>query len=168
MTTITIERGLVLKLYIYWLRDVDPAGLEAFRDKLRAVLGVPVTALEQLDPADLCDVCGEPVRYGSRHHACGDSVLRANATSPPATAPDEIEQLRAESEERLQNCAALIAENERLRKDAERYRWLRDEWIDYKPAGYDGRNVGRFDLVLDHLTCDLDAAIDAAMKGEKP
>ena len=32
----------------------------------------------------------------------------------------EITQLRAESEERLQNCAALVAEVERLRKDAER------------------------------------------------
>ena len=33
----------------------------------------------------------------------------------PATAPDELERLKAESEERLQNCAALVAENERLR-----------------------------------------------------
>lgn len=32
----------------------------------------------------------------------------------------EIAQLRAESEERLQNCAALVAEVEPLRKDAER------------------------------------------------
>lgn len=32
----------------------------------------------------------------------------------------EIARLRIESEERLQNCAELIAENERLRKDAER------------------------------------------------
>lgn len=31
----------------------------------------------------------------------------------------EIARLRAESEERLQNCVALVAENERLRKDAE-------------------------------------------------
>jgi len=37
----------------------------------------------------------------------------------------EIARLRAESEERLQNCVALVAENERLRKDAERYRWLK-------------------------------------------
>ena len=32
----------------------------------------------------------------------------------------EIARLRAESEERLQNCAALVAEVEQLRKDAER------------------------------------------------
>ena len=32
----------------------------------------------------------------------------------------ENQRLRTESEERLQNCAALVAENERLRKNAER------------------------------------------------
>jgi len=43
----------------------------------------------------------------------------------PATAQAaEIERLKTESEERLQNCAALVAENEQLRKDAERYQWL--------------------------------------------
>ena len=41
-------------------------------------------------------------------------ALRA-ALSAPATAPDELERLKAESEERLQNCAALVAEVERLR-----------------------------------------------------
>ena len=43
------------------------------------------------------------------------------ALATPATAPDELERLKAESEERLQNCAALVAENEQLRwavKDA--------------------------------------------------
>jgi hypothetical protein len=38
----------------------------------------------------------------------------------------EIARLKTESEERLQNCAALVAENEQLRKDAERYRWCVD------------------------------------------
>lgn len=47
------------------------------------------------------------------------SDIRA-VLAAPATAPDELERLRTESEERLQNCAALVAENERLRKDAER------------------------------------------------
>lgn len=59
--------------------------------------------------------------------------------------------------------AALKAERDAAMKDAERYRWLRDVWMDYKPAGYDGRNVGRFDLVLDYPVDDLDAAIDAAI-----
>jgi methionine aminopeptidase len=47
---------------------------------------VPATAPEPIDPADLCDVCKEPVRYGSRHHTCGEAMLRA-ALSSPATAP---------------------------------------------------------------------------------
>ncbi len=48
---------------------------------------VPATAPEPIDPADLCDVCKEPVRYGSRHHACGEAMLRAKANAAPATAP---------------------------------------------------------------------------------
>jgi len=79
----------------------------------------------------------------------------------------EIARLCAESEERLQNCAALVAEVEHLRKDAERYRWL---------AAH-ARNTlehwgGRWSLVIDgpapksrNSEDDLDDAIDAAMKG---
>ena len=52
----------------------------------------PATAPEHLDPADLCDVCKEPVRYGSRHHACGEAMLRAKANAAPATAPEKTVQ----------------------------------------------------------------------------
>ncbi len=45
--------------------------------------------------------------------------------------------------------------------DAKRYRWLRDLGIDYKPANYDGRPVGRFDFVLDNPDNNLDAVVDA-------
>lgn len=48
----------------------------------------------------------------------------------------------------LTGVAHLKAENEALRRDAERYRWLRDN-----AAGFSGRT--------------LDAAIDAAMKEDK-
>ena len=48
-----------------------------------------------------------------RRMAAVDALLAA--LSAPATAPDELERLKAESEERLQNCAALVAEVERLR-----------------------------------------------------
>lgn len=67
----------------------------------------------------------------------------------------ENERLRAESEERLQNCAALVAEVERLRKDAERYRWLRQN-----PTflGWEG----------DFSEAYIDREVDDAMKGEKP
>jgi hypothetical protein len=53
---------------------------------------VPATAPEPIDPADLCDVCKEPVRYGSRHHACGEAMLRAKANAAPATAPEKTVQ----------------------------------------------------------------------------
>lgn len=56
---------------------------------------------------------------------------------------------------------ATPAELDALKQDAERYRWLK-EYIEYKPAHYDGRNAGRFDFVWDSKLDDLDAAIDAA------
>lgn len=59
--------------------------------------------------------------YELQSMAANAIALAAPATAP-ATAPDELERLRAESEERLQNCAALIAENEQLRKNADRMR----------------------------------------------
>lgn len=57
---------------------------------------------------------------------------------------------------------ALIAENESLRKDAQRYRWLCSQgWFDNALESYGG---------LEILDCDdyIDASIDAAMgKGEQ-
>jgi hypothetical protein len=69
--------------------------------------------------------------------------------------------------------ATLKAENERLRKDAERYRWLRDpktdvglvidKVVDEIPSeegtGYDGLKVYEY-----RAGEELDAAIDAALK----
>jgi hypothetical protein len=78
----------------------------------------------------------------------------------------ENERLRAESEERLQNCAALVAEIERLRKDAGRYQWLRSQhWSDGQLAVVVNAKVN----VRLGANCPshelLDEAIDAAMKG---
>jgi hypothetical protein len=53
---------------------------------------------------------------------------------------------------------ALAAERDALRKDAERYRWLRDK---KHPS------LGLTRLVLNDTPHGIDAAIDAAM-GEKP
>lgn len=61
----------------------------------------------------------------------------------------EIARLKAEAEERLQNCAALVAENEQLRKDAERYRWLRKD-----------------PQFLGHSHAQIDFFMDTAMKEE--
>lgn len=49
-----------------------------------------------------------------------EGLAETRLIAAPATAPDEIQQLRAESEERLQNCAALVSENERLRSELAR------------------------------------------------
>ena len=56
----------------------------------------------------------------------------------------------------------LHAENEALRTDAERYRWLRDKGPSAERCmlcGYDGLRQREAD--------DLDAAVDAARAGEK-
>ena len=62
----------------------------------------------------------------------------------------------------------LKAENESLRKDAERYQWLKSQ----EPSKYDGYAIGYFDAcgvdAWRMTTKDLDQAINAAMaKGEK-
>lgn len=70
----------------------------------------------------------------------------------------EIARLRAESEERLQNCVALVAENERLRRDAERYRWLAKYLVSDDESHDDA-------IVAATTVAELDYVIDAAMKG---
>jgi len=70
----------------------------------------------------------------------------------------EIARLRTESEERLQNCAALVAENERLRKDAERYQWLA-EYLVSDDESYDDA------IVAATTVKEVDSVIDAAIKG---
>ena len=69
----------------------------------------------------------------------------------------EIARLRAESEERLQNCVALVAENERLRRDAERYRWLAKYLVSDDESHDDA-------IVAATTVAELDCVIDAAMK----
>ena len=56
--------------------------------------------------------------FGERHPAGGfwwREHLRAALAAPATAQAAEIERLKTESEERLQNCAALVAENEQLR-----------------------------------------------------
>lgn len=70
---------------------------------------------------------------------------------------DYVERLEDENRQ-------LIAENERLRADAERYRWLRNDAPDTDPTA-------PIVCIVDEGFADmlngteLDAAIDAAMKG---
>ena len=44
--------------------------------------------------------------------------------------------------------------------DAERFAWLIENWLTYKPAGYDGCDKGRFDLYAFSETGDIRKAID--------
>jgi len=44
MTTITIERSLLERLYLYWLEDADPHELDEFTAQVRAALSAPATA----------------------------------------------------------------------------------------------------------------------------
>ena len=72
-----------------------------------------------------------------------------------------IEQLTARVRE-------LEEENARLRKDAERYQWLKSQ----EPSKHDGYAIGYFDAcgvdAWRMTTKDLDQAIDAAMaQGEQ-
>lgn len=46
MTTITIERSLLERLYLYWLEDADPHELDEFTAQVRAALSAPATAPE--------------------------------------------------------------------------------------------------------------------------
>jgi len=69
-----------------------------------------------------------------------------------------IDKLEKLAEERLQNCAALVAENERLRRDAERYRWLAKYLVSDDESHDDA-------IVAATTVAELDYVIDAAMKG---
>ena len=77
-----------------------------------------------------------------------------------------LDKLVDERNDALNNCYEMKAENEALRKDAERYRWLRNS--DVGPAQI-------WELLSDDCTPPimtlkcihyLDEAIDSAMKGE--
>lgn len=81
----------------------------------------------------------------------------------------------------LDGLIELVAQNgeppleaaRRMVADAKRYRFLRDELVEWKPAYYDGGQricsgkKGRFDLLWPHDESNLDAAIDTAMQEDK-
>ena len=81
--------------------------------------------------------------------------LRA-ALAAPATAPSAKAK-----KPRLNSAAfmtALVAENERLRRDAERYRWLAKYLVSDDESHDDA-------IVAATTVAELDYVIDAAMKG---
>ena len=91
-------------------------------------------------------------------------AVREYLAAPATAQAAEIERLKTESEERLQNCAALIAENEQLRKDAERFAWYEnntEKVLNIGPHWYSRKNYG---MPMKRRNGFRDA-IDAAIKG---
>jgi len=141
MTTIAIERELLVRIEKELFLARNYGG--TLRDEPLLKKVSTVLALAELE------------RLKSEF----DSIIEAIGDDPaPATAPDELERLKTESEERLQNCAALVAENEQLRKDAERYQWLA-EYLVSDDESYDDA------IVAATTVAELDYVTDAAMKG---
>jgi len=64
--------------------------------------------------------------------------------------------------------AALVAEIERVERDAARYRWLcdGDAYEGWLPDYWNGRGKARHEFTLNSDIQDLDAAIDAAIAAE--
>ena len=139
-----------------WREIMTVIGIERIRDelsKLKPELKKPWVILDRLPYIHATD---DPNAKPYSTPVVGRFDYMESADYIMACNPDAMSNV-------LSYVASLKAERDALLKDAERYRWLRDVWMDYKPAGYDGRNVGRFDLVLDYPVDDLDAAIDAAI-----
>ncbi len=162
MTTITIDRKFleeVVELFDSAITARHPH--EILRD-IRAALAAPATAPEF--PADWAQMihypeCWDTAAYPELRDAIHEALAWSGCSvCKPATAPDELERLKTESEERLQNCVALVAENERLRRDAERYRWLAKYLVSDDESHDDA-------IVAATTVAELDYVTDAAMKG---
>lgn len=86
------------------------------------------------------------------------SVAIAEAADALDAQAAEIEALKAANRDLIAHQQDLLAEVERLKADAARYRWLRDDpdgvhWIDARLLEYDTSDA-------------IDSAIDAAMAQE--
>lgn len=166
MTTITIDRSLLeqaLEALEIATDNYDDSAIgievEAIQT-LRAALSAPATAPAQPDQAFVCSL-GCTTECLARQHGVPSecpSLPRQPVITPATAQAAEIARLRSESEERLQNCVALVAEVERLRKDAERYQWLA-EYLVSDDESYDDA------IVAATTVKEVDSVIDNAMKG---
>ena len=116
MTTITIDKLLLEQVQDLLYRVTRWKGenhevltdLHDIKEAVKAVLSAPATAPDDRVKELKAELAATEIAIAEYRQQCLD-----NAT--------EIARLRSESEERLQNCAALVAENEQLRwavKDA--------------------------------------------------
>lgn len=94
-----------------------------------------------------------------------------NLGNEAETAADEIERLRHDIERHI----AIVAESEaklaEAQRDAARYRWLRDAACDHEVSPWVTAWNDPDNTALGEHLCEgpeLDAAIDAAMAGDKP
>jgi len=150
MTTITIDRRL-LEQALAAIQELEYAST-AVSDKkardakqsIRAALAAPATESDERAKELETELAATEVAIAEYRQQCLDNA-------------QEIARLRAESEERLQNCVALVAENERLRRDAERYRWLAKYLVSDDESHDDA-------IVAATTVAELDCVIDAAMK----
>lgn len=87
-------------------------------------------------------------------------------TSPVMSVTDEL-LAELEQHSGVPSIAALLAERAELKRDAERYRWLRDNWFQIygESRGRDGIRISIGDI-WNHagVPGHVDAAIDAAMQ----
>jgi hypothetical protein len=157
MTAITIERELLEQALValsapnHCVFSEPPICVD-----IRAALAAPA----QPDQAFVCSL-GCTTECLARQHGVPSecpSLPRQPVITPATAQAAEIARLRSESEERLQNCAALVAEVERLRKDAERYQWLA-EYLVSDDESYDDA------IVAATTVKEVDSVIDNAMKG---
>ena len=157
MTTITIDRELLEQALValsapnHCVFSEPPICVD-----IRAALAAPA----QPDQAFVCSL-GCTTECLARQHGVPSecpSLPRQPVITPATAQAAEIARLRSESEERLQNCAALVAEVERLRKDAERYQWLA-EYLVSDDESYDDA------IVAATTVKEVDSVIDNAMKG---
>ena len=157
MTTIAIDRELLEQALValsapnHCVFSEPPICVD-----IRAALAAPA----QPDQAFVCSL-GCTTECLARQHGVPSecpSLPRQPVITPATAQAAEIARLRSESEERLQNCAALVAEVERLRKDAERYQWLA-EYLVSDDESYDDA------IVAATTVKEVDSVIDNAMKG---
>lgn len=88
-------------------------------------------------------------------HVTNQAYVKADAERAQA-------QARCAEVEKAACCPDEVFE--RMEKDAARYRWAKENLIEWYPKGYNGCKYARFDAMWPNDERELDAAIDAALK----
>jgi hypothetical protein len=182
MTIITIERKLLEEVVEIFDNAISTRYPHEILRDIRAALAAPATALV-VTKNEVDQIVSVTQQDGEGR------IIKVIALSAPATTPEcktsggdaravALARLLDQAYERgvavgLSQAVPATApdELERLRTDAERYRWLRgDSCHDHSVrwARWEVRCWKAPFWIADLRREELDAAIDAAMKGEKP